>query len=242
MKILSDKCVGCGACVKTCPMKAITIIDKTAKIDPAKCVECYNCVRNGCPVDAICPEHLEWPRTLAESLSNPTGVDEKSGVSGRGTAEMKTNEVTGRIGHGQVGLCIELGRPGTGTTFYDVEKVCKTLAKHGVYFEPLNPVTYVIKDTSTGEIQEDVLPVHALSAIVEALTDDDKLEEILKSCQQVAKEIDTVFSIGVSSLVKPDGTTYFDAAIKDLGLEMYPGGKTNVGLGKPRFDFEGGRK
>ncbi|MEA4911974.1 MAG: 4Fe-4S dicluster domain-containing protein [Oscillospiraceae bacterium] len=241
MDIIQEKCVGCGHCAIFCPMHAITV-NAVAHIDPEKCVECFNCVRSGCPADAIKPSKLSWPQSLAESLSNPTGVDEKSGVSGRGTAEMKTNEVTGRIGHGKVGLCMELGRPGTGTTFADVEKICMTLARHGVIFEPLNPVTYVMKDTTTGEMKEEVRNVRVLSAIVEGLTDADKLEEVLRDCYEASKQIDTVFSVGVSSLVRQDGTTYFDDAIEALGLEMYESGKTNVGLGYPRFDFQGGSK
>ncbi|WP_198468620.1 hypothetical protein [Acetomicrobium sp. S15 = DSM 107314] len=35
----------------------------------------------------------------------------------------------------------ELGRPGTGTRFYDVEKIAKACAAFGVEFEPQNPVT-----------------------------------------------------------------------------------------------------
>lgn len=238
MRIREESCVGCGKCAKFCPMKAIKIENHKAKVDSLKCVECYNCIREGCPVNALQKEELSWPKTLAESLSCPTGVDEKSGVSGRGTAEMKTNEVTGRIGHHKVGICLEMGRPFTGTTFIDVEKACMALAKHGAYFEPLNPVTYVMKDTTTGEIQEDVRPLFVLSAIVEALIDADKLEEVLKSCQKLSKEVDTVFSVGVSSLLKEDGTAYFDEAIEKMGLSMYAGGKTNVGLGRPLYDFD----
>lgn len=242
MKILGDVCVGCGECIIFCPLKAIEINDAIAVIDTDKCVECFNCVRNGCPVDAIQPEELAWPRKLAESLSNPIGVDEKSGVSGRGTAEMKTNEVTGRIGHGKVGICLELGRPGVGTTFYDVEKICKALAAHEVFFEPLNPVTYVMKDTKTGELRDDVRSLYVLSAIVEGLTDASRLEEVLKSCQKVAEEIDTVFSIGLSSLVKIDGSTYFDEVVAKMKLPVSSGAKTNVGLGKPAYDFTKGAR
>jgi ferredoxin len=215
-------------------MKCIQMKDEYfAVIDREECVECYNCLRIDCPTEAIKEEELEWPRNIRKDLSNPTGVDPKSGVSGRGTAEMKTNEVTGRIYEDTVGLCLELGRPGTGTRFYDVEKVCMALAKHGLYFEPLNPVTYLMEDTATGKLREDVLQEKVLSAIVEALVPVDKLTDVLKSCQDVAKEVETVFSVGVSSIVKPDGGTYFAEAVKELNLNTSNNGKTNAGLGRP---------
>lgn len=240
MKINQEKCVGCGQCAIFCPMSAIKITNRKAELNENKCVNCYNCVRHGCPVNALEIVKLQWPYTLQESLSCPTGVDEKSGVSGRGTAEMKTNEVTGRIGHGKVGICLEFGRPGTGTTFYDVEKACKCLAKHHAYFEPLNPVTYVMSNVETGEIQQDVRGLFVLSAIVEALIDASELEAVLNDVKILAEEVDTVFSVGVSSLVKEDGTTYFDETITKMELSMYPEGKTNVGLGRPLFDFNQG--
>ena len=234
MKIIKDECIGCGICISSCPMKAIHMDeDCCAVIDRDECVECFNCLRIECPTEAIKEEELEWPRNIRKDLSNPTGVDPKSGVSGRGTAEMKTNEVTGRIYDNTVGFCVELGRPGTGTRFYDVEKVCMALAKHKAYFEPLNPVTYLMVDTDTGKLRDDVLQEKVLSAIVEVLIPADKLTDVIKSCQEVAKEVETVFSVGVSSLVKPDGGTYFNETLTELNLEVANNGKTNAGLGRP---------
>jgi NAD-dependent dihydropyrimidine dehydrogenase PreA subunit len=234
MKIIKDECIGCGVCITSCPMKAIHMQeDCYASIDRDECVECYNCLRIECPTEAIKEEELEWPRNIRKDLSNPTGVDPKSGVSGRGTAEMKTNEVTGRIYEGTVGFCVELGRPGTGTRFYDVEKVCMALAKHVIEFEALNPVTYLMVDKATGKLRDDVLQEKVLSAIVEVLVEADKLPELLKSCQEVAKEVETVFSVGVSSRVKPDGGLYFAKALEELNLNAANNGKTNAGLGRP---------
>ena len=70
---------------------------------------------------------------------------------------MKTNEVTGRFKSGEVGIAIELGRPGTGARFRDVEKVTQAVAKLGVELEPQNPLTFLITDSTTGRIDEDVL-------------------------------------------------------------------------------------
>ncbi|RLF57470.1 MAG: ferredoxin [Thermoplasmata archaeon] len=50
-KVDESKCVGCGACVDTCPNGAITL-DGVAKIDESKCIECGACV-DTCPNGAI---------------------------------------------------------------------------------------------------------------------------------------------------------------------------------------------
>jgi ferredoxin len=47
----SGKCTGCGACVESCPVEAISM-DEKAKVDPETCVDCGACV-DECPVEAI---------------------------------------------------------------------------------------------------------------------------------------------------------------------------------------------
>ena len=53
-KVIAEKCVGCTLCVQSCPVKAISMVDKKAVIDPAKCVNCGIC-EGKCPVKAIVP-------------------------------------------------------------------------------------------------------------------------------------------------------------------------------------------
>lgn len=48
---VTDECIGCGACVDTCPVEAIVLEDK-ADIAASKCIDCGAC-EGDCPVSAI---------------------------------------------------------------------------------------------------------------------------------------------------------------------------------------------
>ncbi len=52
IEVISEKCVGCGACLKACAYQAIAMEDKTAEINTDKCTLCGACVST-CPFDAI---------------------------------------------------------------------------------------------------------------------------------------------------------------------------------------------
>ena len=47
-----DLCIGCEACVWTCPVSAISMEEGMAQVDPDTCIECGACVAV-CPVSAI---------------------------------------------------------------------------------------------------------------------------------------------------------------------------------------------
>ena len=52
MKVMKDKCLGCGACASMCPANAIKMKDGKAEIDKNKCIKCGTC-KDICPVGAI---------------------------------------------------------------------------------------------------------------------------------------------------------------------------------------------
>jgi hypothetical protein len=154
---------------------------------------------------------------------------------GRGTDEIKTNDVTGRLRQGDAGLVIEMGRPGTGAWFRDIEKVAMALAKLMPHFEKENPVTQLMVDTETGKMKEEILNEKVLSAIIEIKTNLEKIPEFLQTLEKVQKEIDTVISVGVASRCLSDGSIPHEEWVRKAGYRLSANGKTNVGLGRPLF-------
>ena len=154
---------------------------------------------------------------------------------GRGTAEMKTNDKTGRYTAPFAGMALEFGRPGVGFRFYDIEKASMALAKAGVEFEPENPYSVLI-DPKTGRILDkyrDIINEKGRSAIIEFLLPKDKLPEIFEVCMGIAKEIECVFSMDIISRCTPDGEAVLKKIIDDAGIKVRINGKTNMGLGRP---------
>ena len=48
-----ELCVGCGACVATCPMQALELDDEgKSTVNEEACIECGACVAS-CPVEAL---------------------------------------------------------------------------------------------------------------------------------------------------------------------------------------------
>jgi len=188
-----------------------------------------------CPTGALVQPELEYPRSLRAAFSDPTVVHAGTGVGGRGTEEIKTNDVTGRLGDGDAGIVVELGRPGVGATFRDVETIAMALSHLEPEFEPFNPVTQLMEDTKTGKMKEEVLDEKVLSAIIESKTRLERIPEYLATLQKVQEEIDTVFSVGVASRCLPDGSVPHQKWVEEAGYTLSPNGKTNLGLGRPLY-------
>jgi len=238
MKIDDKECVGCGECLVYCPMGAISMDEDAdfASIDEEECVECGVCFRSKvCPVDAFEEELHRWPRSIRAAFSNPLLVHKETRVPGRGTEEAKTNDVTGQFKKGFVGVTTEMGRPGLGARFYDVEKVAQALARAGVVFAPNNPVTYLMVDQKTGRLNPEIINEKVCSAMIESTTPLENLPKVIKELKGVAPEIETVFSLTISSRLDKDGTAPCEKILKDLEVPFYINGKTNVGLGRPLF-------
>ena len=124
VQIDEDKCIKCQTCIPYCPVDAIQIESQRVFINQDLCVECAACLKSGaCVQRAIYQPTLKWPRILRSQFSDPLVRHPITGISGRGTAEMKTNDVTKRFIEGDIGFAIEIGRPGISTSFADVEQI-----------------------------------------------------------------------------------------------------------------------
>jgi len=160
--------------------------------------------------------------------------EKQVGFGSRGTSEMKTNDRTGRFKEGEVGIACELGRPGIGFCFRDLEKVAMALANIGVEFEPENPAS-VLLDLKSGKIKkefEEIRDERALSAIIECKAPIERTPEIYTTIKEVAKEIDTVFSLDLINKCS-DGRPHLKKILDDSNIPVRINGKTNIGLGRP---------
>ena len=231
-----------------------------ASVNSDECVECYTCFRgmsmeklnptfvrgvrsflklfrlrfdpepDVCPTSAIIPDELAWPRIVRRAFSDPQVTHESTGVHGRGTEEVKTNDVTNRVRIGEVGYVVEFGRPTVGVRFRDIETMTMALAKIGIAFEPNNPVTHMMTDKTTGKLRDDILNEKILSAIVEFKTSISNVPAVLAKVDQVSKTLDTVVAVGVSTRCEQDGASALDTVLACEGLSFVRG-KTNLGLG-----------
>jgi ferredoxin len=232
-----------------------------AVVDQDRCVECFTCFRglstehlnptivrtlrkvlgwarvrfdpepDVCPTAAIEPAELAWPRIVRRAFSDPLVPHESTGIHGRGTEEVKTNDVTHRVGEGEAGFTVEFGRPTVSARFRDISVMTEALATLGVTFEANNPVTHLMVDRSTGKIREDILDERVLSAIVEIKTRLDRVPEILRTVTAVSKRLDTIVSIGVSTRCSADGQSALEDLLRAEGFPFWRG-KTNLGLGR----------
>jgi ferredoxin len=230
-RINSDQCVECFTCYRGMSKEHLNpmfvrAIRKTAqffrfRFDPEPDI---------CPTDAIVAEELSWPRIVRRAFSDPQVPHESTGIHGRGTAEVKTNDVTARVKEGEAGFVVEFGRPGIGARFRDIERVTKVLAELGVEFESNNPVTSLMSDPSRGLIRPEILDEKVLSAIVEIKTRLQDVPAVLKRIKEVSRELATVVSLGVSTRCGAAGEEPLREILEREGYPTYRG-KTNLGLG-----------
>jgi NAD-dependent dihydropyrimidine dehydrogenase PreA subunit len=233
MIILEQKCRGCGVCADICPVQAISIVNRIAVINKDRCVECGLCLRTSiCPQNAIAAEKLEWPRSVRSVMSDPLSEFAQTGVTGRGTEEMKTNDVTERFKLGEVGFALDVGRPNTGTTFKEIEKIAQALIKIGIKFERDNPITFYMEDPDKGTFKPELREQFIMSGILEFKVPQEMMIRVLETIMEVEKRIDTVFTLGIITRLDDNGDIPIMNELEQNGFQARPNGKTNIGLGR----------
>jgi ferredoxin len=234
---------------------------KRAQINADECVECYACYNglsqehlpprtvratrkamsallmrfepdpDICPTAAIEPDELTWPRVVRRAFSDPRVPHESTGVAGRGTEEVKTNDVTNRVGIGEVGVTIEFGRPGVGVRFHEIQQMSTALAAIGVPFEKKNPLTSLMPDPTDGLLPADIQNEKVLSAILEIKVPVARIEEVIAVVWRIKKRLKTIVVLGVGARCDANGEELVVAPILEkLGYTLHRA-KTNLGLG-----------
>lgn len=239
MKIDPDKCNSCLNCIPFCPMNCIAEGDDGTWIDEDECVDCGVC-RNVevCPEEAIYmpAEAFEYPRAIRMQFSDPSVQHPNLKAWGRGTEEAKTNDVTGKFGHGDYGVLFEFGRPGTGTRFREIEKITQAVCALGIDILEDNPIAGLIADHKTGRLRPEYLNEKILSAILEIRIDEGQLADVVGKVIPLLDDLDTVVSVGLVSRFDDNNELPVISALRSLGITARPNAKINVGLGRPIVD------
>jgi ferredoxin len=205
------------------------------RVDEDECVDCEICYRaKVCPSDALKQPPAEWPRTIRGTFSNPLAIHKETKVPGRGTEEIKTNDITNRYKRGFAGVSAEMGRPGVGARLRDAEQMFMALAPLGVEFEKENPLTSLVADISTGRMNPEVLGEKVLSCIVETTVPLEKVIQVLDAMESVASRVDSVYSIDLVCRAMEDGSVPTVKILNEHGRWYAINGKTNIGIGKMR--------
>lgn len=228
-----DECVECGTCFRGMSQEHLNptfvrTVRGLAKIFRFR----FEPEPDVCPTAAFVMEELSWPRVVRQVFSDPLIEHKSTGIHGRGTEEVKTNDVTNRVAVGEAGYVIEFGRPGVGVWFRDIQNMTVALAKLGITFEPKNPITHLMTDKSTGTLNPELVNEKILSAIVELKTEIAMVPRVLETVMRVAKQIETVIAVGVSTRCDERGEDDVLAALLEEHGYTFHRAKTNMGLGR----------
>ena len=237
MYIDSELCQSCMSCRPVCPVGAIAVKQKKVVIDYEDCVECGVCRRlEICPEGAIMQvEEIPYPRIIRAAFSDPTHRHATTEVLGRGTEEMKTNDVKNEFTLDVIGFSIELGRPGVGAYLKDLDKVTRKIVSVGGTFSNYNPVVALMANRKTGELKTEVLQEKVLSAIAEfTVPAPNTLAVLGEMIEFLNGEIDSVATVSIISRNQDDGShMLYEQLIKhghQYGYAPYPNGKVNIGI------------
>ncbi|MBN1881886.1 MAG: 4Fe-4S ferredoxin [Deltaproteobacteria bacterium] len=237
MYVDQDLCRKCADCLPICPVGAFEIRNKKIVINYDSCVECGVCLRSGiCTEGAIKQvDEIPYPRIIRAAFSDPLHHHESTEVLGRGTEEMKTNDVKDEFTEGNVGFSLELGRPGVATKLSELDKVTREVISLGGEFATYNPVLSLMENPDTGALKSEVLGERVLSAIAEFIVPRERAMDVLGELVTfINHSVDTVVTVSLIARNDENGGHSLLDDLKKLGQELgfnpYPNGKVNVGM------------
>jgi len=141
IRVILEKCVGCGLCLKACAYDAITLVDKKAVIDE-RCTICGACV-SACRYDAIVIERRPFKGQEVQSYSGICVFAEHR----HGALSSVVFEIIGAARE----LKKELGRPVSAILVgAKVRAMAEELLAYGV------DEVWMVEDPAIGDFAEDV--------------------------------------------------------------------------------------
>ena len=231
MKLDPDRCFDCGDCISICPVDAIRLQAGVVSIDQERCVECGVCWRtNVCLNSVFAPEELTWPRQLRAIFSDPATEHRRTRLAGRGMEEIKTNDVRRLYIDDLIGVSAEIGRPGVGASFHDVQRITQALAECGARFTVDNPLMDLIVDPARGRLNPDILNERVLSVIVECLVPEAGLERTLRGLIKASSQSSVPVLLSVAGACRADGSMVYQSVLEAMALDCLPTGKINLGF------------
>lgn len=231
MKLEPDRCVACGDCLFICPVEAISLQKGVVAIARDQCVECGVCWWSKvCPNSVFQLEELPWPRVLRAMFSDPATEHKRTRLAGRGIEEIKTNDVCRLYVDDRIGVSAEIGRPGVGASFYDVQVITRALAESGARFTADNPLMELMVDPALGLLDPKVLNERVLSVIVECVVPEAKLESTLRSLIEASSALHSPVLLSVAGVCRADGSMAYQQVLAEMRLDCLPTGKMNLGF------------
>jgi len=231
MKINPERCFACGDCVPICPVDAILLHDGMVSINQDQCVECGVCWRTHvCLSSVFEQEELPWPRVLRAMFSDPATEHRQTGLAGRGMEEIKTNDVRHVYVNDLVGVSAEIGRPGIGASFHDVQCITQALAECGARFADGNPLMALFVDAARGLLAPDILGERVISIIVECQVREADLKPTLRSLIDASSRLAVPVLISVAGAYAADGAASYQHVLEEMELVCLPTGKMNLGF------------
>ena len=113
---------------------------------------------------------------------------------------------------------VELGRPNTGTTLANAEKIIQTLMAAGAKMAEQITHHGDAERRGKGIMKEEIKNERVLSCIVEAMVKIEDLERALEALKQVSLELDTVFSLGLVTRMEEGFISPIEPTLRKMGL------------------------